>query len=1525
MFAGDELNCPIVKGEQVRQIWERSLSEYFNGSPLEKAFSWEHLLKEDIVIVQSALLPCKILCKDIHKHRRHLFLDKLASIIPNSHSRNVILQFYVDLLIVYQDSSDLLVKLVKFYPLAVTSINMLLGKFFLKYLKENPNKGEHDSEIIVWSKSYLMHLFESKDLFAATSTLNWLSQFRYRSVHEFLLSTASNLIPRVSKPEYWLFLYNLLQIVVPGPPPTLISCNRYASVLFSVGASVLPGSPMTPEQFLIDQPLSHDISLTPVLYNHISLTPGLVGLAAYIMTKYPTPSILPFVRNVVNVQQGASIHLFGCFIYPLSILGGINEMGIKNEVSEIICKILNMEPCPTEQRDYMSQDDYSDKCIKTESTLISLKLGQVLSHIAENGLYLVEKQLQKSTLTTFSAIVLCHSIVVSEDRPSDLLLSTFKLSDDSTNLSILTFIIVHMRLILDHKVKENRKLYYLYMKNLCLLTKKASSVILKKMIKMIFCEGGPFCNEDIFNLSFHVMFSIWEDHGGLVYNTFYSMLSNPRFPEHDLDIVRTIRAMCSSNRPVDSDDMQKIISRYLDSSSDSKVISTCIDSLAYLCLDGLDFRQIHHTICHFIDDPQLSLSLCFFYSEFVAYCQTPEMLEDIVNKLWEFSRSPNVEISGIAYKGLVRSEIEFEISPEIHKNIQTLMQKNEHPEYAVEFVSSIISRELKDNPAQELGSIPNPSKKLLSDFRINFKNIVHKKNLTHALFSFSAVGINTGRHKHKQKIQENERILLSILNTYSDDLFYDVFGGIIIIESWNHFMYAYITSKINLPSYHRRNRGDINPNNMILEQILRIKQEVSEFVEKELQNSNKMYLLVLTMTSITFSVHKIAQNYEISTEDIRPILQKDIGLLRTLTVYNCTSSNKAIKTNAILLLCSAYVAKIACDMGDESLLEMLLVACSTNIPDEYSNDLVSQCASVATGVIIHVYYRIKPTNKCIKDAIQKLLNSKQYFGLSFCVDSLSNSIQKPATRKFIDDFINESNKNLNIAPDRILFIGLLLIFSFYIDNADQNELVDFLALLGNKIDTVNDEFEQKFYLIIQGIIYYNISNWQYCEPIWKFAHRRTIEMYATKFNDQIGAVPTLALLTGFPITNLVDYFDWGSDIDSIVLYSDMVSKTLQYDEGRLCSLIVARRCEGHKINSIKYKNLSSSSVWELLKEVINTALTKQTYENKQKLRFALKILCHITCKIPIDNPLQTMVNIFTRTTLQHEVVQCSGIHAKQSSECFYKLIEKYLSLSVYPQLSLQCQIEIISQIPNFIQFVPKRKLEHLFFNFLSETFWQGNQELRLKILEVLQELYKTQIAIKCHIHDSLVCNYFKHDNIHLLTPITLQKIGQLMKSVDFYQLELNNLVAECQLVVNFINSKYHIKDVVELFFTRYLQAELYTPELLRAVVNVILSLETELAYNSLYKVMIHIKKALKENPGPESFINPAIACINTVILTYIAYLKDTKSIGNGLEHFLYLSELVEPQVNVDCLHVVLSTIEPWFQINRFYDDVLPSE
>ena len=227
-----EITCPTVKGEQIRHNWERSDTGFLNGVPIERAFNWEHLLSDDTIIVQSALSPCKILNDVSYKRQKDLFLEKLASVVPNSHSRNVLVQFYLQLCTVFQDESDMLVTLVKFYPFAVTSINIFLRKHFMEYLSEHPNKGENESEIIVWGKAYLFHIFESKDIFIATSTLDWISQFRYRAVHEFLLTTASNQIPKLSKPEYWLFLYKLLGIVVPGPPPTLISSIRYASVLF---------------------------------------------------------------------------------------------------------------------------------------------------------------------------------------------------------------------------------------------------------------------------------------------------------------------------------------------------------------------------------------------------------------------------------------------------------------------------------------------------------------------------------------------------------------------------------------------------------------------------------------------------------------------------------------------------------------------------------------------------------------------------------------------------------------------------------------------------------------------------------------------------------------------------------------------------------------------------------------------------------------------------------------------------------------------------------------------------------------------------------------------------------------------------------------------------------------------------------------------------------------------------------------------------------------------------------------------
>ncbi|KAL5266970.1 hypothetical protein ACHWQZ_G004124 [Mnemiopsis leidyi] len=1526
-----EIACPIVRGENIRHTWEKSVAGYLNGIPVEKAFHWEHLLSDDTIIIHSALSSCKILKDESNKRQKILFMEKLATVIPNSHSRNLLLQFYLQLCNIFQDESDLLVTLVKFYPVAVTPTNIFLRKHFIDYLNEHPNKGENESEIIVWGKTYLLHVFELKDVSTAISTLDWLSQFRYRAVHEFLLTTASNQIPKLSKPEYWLFLYRLLEIVVPGPPPTLISSNRYASVLFSVAAAVSPGCPFSPEHFLLmghrltntnkTKVYDYDMDLKPILYTNISLTPGLVGLAAYIMTKFPTPSVLPFIKNVVNIKQGANIHLFGCFIYPLAILGGINDNHIKDQVTEIMAQILNMGPCPLDQKDYISQDDYSEKCIKTQSTLISLKLGQVLSHIAEKGVDLVGKQLKNSSkLTTFSATVLCHSIVVCEDRPPDILLSAFNLADDVTNMPILTFLIIHINLIIQGRVKQSRKFSHLYMRRLPLLMKNASSSTLKRMVKMMLSDAGPFNADDVLLKSalYQIMLEIWEEHGGLVYDTFYSMLSNPKHQGLDLVIMTIIRRMCNHERPVDSDDMKRIVLKYLDVSSDELVIGNCIDSLTFLCLGGLEFRQVHHIIRRFVDNKKLALPVCYFYSEYLLECQSTEQIEQVVSILWGFSRSTDSETSAMAYKGLLNSEIEFVLTEEIEKNIISLLKQAHHPQYSAEFVASMISRELKANPAQVVGVIPNPPKKLLSDFKV--KDFFAAKNLTHALFSFSNVSPTANRQQHKKQLHLNERILSSFLSKCNEDDFNDAFDGIIIIEGWNHFMCEYIKSIFNMPTYQRRNRTDGNSPAALLESI---KLEVTKVVERELQNNRSMYLRVLIITSIANAVYKIALQNDVFNDHIKQILAKDIGLLRTLIVFNNESSNSSLKTDAILRLCSAYMAKIAGDMEDEDLLGMLLVASTESLPSTSSlSDLVSQCAAIATGAIVHVFYKLSPTSTRIKDAIQRLLDSKHYLGLCFCVDSFCNSIPRSITRKFIDDVVSETVRDYDVAADRILFMGLLIVYSFHIDNAEVREIIDLLSYIGNRIDASLNEMDQKYNLMILGLIHYGTSNWQHCLSSWKTAYQDTVKSYTAKFADKYAAIPTLALLTGFPISNLVDYFDWGPLVDGVVTYSEFVTKSLQYEDGRLCSLIIARKFEESKNTLVNYRALPNST-WAIVNDLIESSLQKHCQENKRNLNFALEILCNVSVKIPLSNPLQMIVGIFTMTSLQEKVMHFAGVHAKHSSFHYYDFIEKFLSLSVFPQLSLACQNQIVAQLPNFVHYVEKRKLKHLLSKFLSETFWQGSKELRLEILNTYQVLLKEHPTINEHLCDALIENYFKHPNLHLLTPAIIEQVGLLMKSVDFYKLELNHLVAESQLVVDFIRTDHHAKDVVERYFTRYLQAELYTTELLRAVVRIVLALDKDIAYSNLFSVMCRIKKSLEEHP--DNFMNPAIACINTVVLTYIAYLKDEKSIGSGLEHFVYLSEIVEPQVNVDCLAVVLKSLDPWSKINRLYIDVLPND
>lgn len=1527
---GREIKCPTVKSEHYRHQWERSLDDYVNGFPLEKAFNWEHLLSNDTTVVQSVLLPCRRLNDVTYKHQKNIFLDKLASVIPNSHSRNILTNFYLQMCSVLQDDSEKLVTLVKFYPSAATAINVFLRKHFLNYFHDYPNKGENESEIIVWARSYLMYLFELKDLYLASSTLDWMSQFRYRAVHEFLLSTASNQVPKLSKPEYWLFMYKLLGIVVPGPPPSLISSNRYASVLFSIGAAVSSGCPLSPEHFvLMGNRLVYDIEPKPLLYNNISLTPGLVGLAAYIMMRYPTPSILPFIKNVVNIRQGSSIHLFGCFIYPLAILGQINDNAVKEEVMSIITQILNMKHCPNDQRDYISQDDYSEKCIKSQSTLISLKLGQVLSNIVEKGLDLVTKQLQKSTLTTFSATVLCHCIVVSDDRPSDLLLSTFRLADDSTNMPILLFIMIHIRLIYERKVKQSLKFVYLYMKNFRLLLKKASSSIVKKMVKMMFSDVGPFTmeNDDVINASYKIMYDIWDDHGDLVHDTFYSMLSKPglRGPGLDLTIMSIIRRMCSSDRPVDMDEMGKIVFKYLETSKNDQVIGKCIDSLTYLCLAGMDFRQIQHIILRFVENPKLSVNVCFFFSKFLLEFPPQEQMDRIIKILWSFTHSPSdTEASAIAYEGLLKSEIEFNLTDEIERNIIALFKRREQPLYSADLVASIITRELREHPAQAVGVIPNPSKKLLSDFRV--KDIMASKNLTHDLFSFSGVGSTTNRQQYKKQLHQNERILSKILGKFSENEFLDPFDGIIIIEGWNHFMFEYINSIYTMPSYnfHHRNRKDSITPAVLLQQI---KEDVYKVVEQQLntENTAKMYLRALVITSIANAVYKIALQNNMLDGHISSLIAKDIGILRTLIIYDKDSSANSSKTKAIMLLSSAYMAKIAGDMEDESMLSMLLMASTESVPPKSNlTDLVSQCASIATGAIVHVYYKIKPQTGQIKEAIQKMLDSQHYLGLSFCVDSFCNSIEKSVTRELINNFASDCSSDNTVMMDRTMFIGLLLAYSYHVDNINDQELLEFLAYVNRCIDMTDNPLEQKYLLISQGLIYHCILNWQYCIPTWRDSYRVTVQDYVSKFSDGIDnmLLPTLALLIGFPVTNLADYFNWGPSIDGVAVYSEHVTKANLSENTRLCSLMIARKFEESKQSLISYKTLPGSA-WEIVSDMIHKSLVKQTPESKQKLSFALNILSKVDAKIPLSNPIQILIAIFTRTSLQQEVIHFAGQQAKHSSFRYYEFIEKFLSLSVFPQLSDQCQVEIIKQLPNYIQFVEERKLPTLLNNFLSKTFWSRNDELRQRILFVYESLLREQPDMKEQIRSVLVSNYFTSPKLHLLSPEIVSQIGSLMKSVDFYQLGLNHLVAESELVVDFIKTNHHAKEVVKMYFTRYLQAELYTTELLRAVVNIVVALDKDTAYKNLYSVMTQIKKSLEERP--ENFMNPAIACINTVVLTYIAYLKQEQSIGNGLENFVYLSEIVEPQVNVDCLAVVLKNLDPWSRINSLYIAVLPND
>lgn len=629
------------------------------------------------------------------------------------------------------------------------------------------------------------------------------------------------------------------------------------------------------------------------------------------------------------------------------------------------------------------------------------------------------------------------------------------------------------------------------------------------------------------------------------------------------------------------------------------------------------------------------------------------------------------------------------------------------------------------------------------------------------------------------------------------------------------------------------------------------------------------------------------------------------------------------KTNAILLLCAAFSAKIAHDIEDESLLKMLLEASMRY--SHKQDDLVIQCAAVARGSIVHTYYKITPKSPIVKEAIQVMLDEGYYLGLTFCVDSFCNSMPISTVEKFVTDMVADTSRGI-VSPDKLIFLGVLFVYMFNIDRVDEDEIWEFIAYLSSRINTVEDPLEQRYLCMVIGLINYGISPWQYNLKNWKRFHDEIILEYVEKCNKNHGAIPTLSLLVGFPLTNLVDLFDWGPSVEAVELYCNSLQPSLGYQDGKLCSLMIARRCELYEPTSVRYRSMPGS-IWDMVNELILSSLIKQSAmaDNRRKLTFALSVFNHVKSRIPLSYPLQLLISIFTRTvSLQEYVLRFAGTHAKITSKHYFIFVEKFLSLSVYPRLALPAQKEIIVQIPNFIQFISPRKQKYFFFVFLNETFWQGNKELRCCILDMIEKLLDNRPELNEIVTKSAKSNYFIHQNIHLLSDETIQKISHLMMVVGFYELKHNNLVAESQIVVEFIRSNYHVKEVTSLFFTRYLQVDLYTAKLARAVLNVIMVLSKDMAFNSLLSTMSEVKMALEKNP--DNFMNPAIVCINTVMLCFVAYLNDNnKSLGSGLEHFLYLSETVEPQVNLDCTAHILKPLEPWSRINRLYIDVLPSD
>ena len=1499
----------VVRSNAAKSLWEKTIVDHLKGGkPLEKICHWEHLISKDKAVVLGALSGTGQITQ--HVDSRKVFLRKLASLIPLAHERGLLLEHFLKTLDWGKDDG-LLTVLVQYYPLSVMMINRAVTPIFSAALEKEKGAGEDDIGLLKWLQPYIYHVFKDCDLGTKYALLEWLLSFSYRAIHEFLLTVASSLEP--SKPEDWIFFYKLLLSVSPEKKTLFVSPNRYASVLFSTAAAVPPGVPVTPGMFL---------SASPTLLSNISLTPGLAGLIALLILKNPSREMFTFAETAVSKFD--NLNLLGLWIYPLVALG-CNIPDLREEMPILFKAILSKTP------EEVYPDDYCEVCIKCESTLLGLKLGQVVSHVSKSGSDAVADQLTNMPLSPYLAIILCHCLVLHGAKSDDNLLYALRNTTDDTTLEMLTFTRIHKNYF------TGQKLYYVYLKNISSLANKTSLPILKKIVR--YCLDLIQDDPRIRHLVYHVLCEIWEEHGGAVYSELLSLLNRPRMLDMDREqklelntvISDVVRTICCSDRQVNHEDMKSLINRYLEeSSTSSQITAMSLQALTFLCQGGTDVREVlelvksvHSRNC---GDILVEQAVCLFYAE-CLYSPDPDLILEAIAQLWEFSQSPDSKTAGIACEGLTSIDLLDQlIDDELLNKVNFLISRGDIPAQTSGLLTGILTAELQVNPARQKGTGPNPSKKLLNVVQIRDVPSAEVYDLDLALFSFVPRSAGNPRKQLKEKSNGYKTMLDHLLMNYKPN-FTEACRGMIVIEGWCQFITDFITT-VHLQAMsgtNTKNKSNVNPveqKKVVMERLLNVRKEIKERINE--LGVTDMAINVLLTCGTVFGVHQFACANNL-TDDIIKWTEEDIGVLNTLAACP-TRSESAQTTKTVILLSIAFLGNIA-DTTNDFLVPMLLDTCIKI----KASGLVEECAALATGTLVHIHYKKYPCCQKIIKGTQKLLDNHLYLGACFCVDAILNAIGKPAVKLYLEDFIipvNENDKQL-VHPSHFYFLSLLHVQCLYTGIVQPEQVDDYISFLSGKMDGAQtDPQTEEVMLKSLCILLYFIAPLYPNSSRWELCYKKMLDKLLSS-TVPTPTLPMLSLLSGFPFTSLVDTFNSTPPFDSIIRFADHVEENKDQTELLIMGALLGKKLEG--VTAPLVYKVTQGSVWECIQQSLMRGIE---IPNPKLVGCLLKSIGNTPYNLPFGNPQNVLQMVLARVGAQVEVIECAALQANRNSDMMNVLL-KLLRISVFPQLTLSAQRALITQAPKFLMLMSENDRSYFFTHFLLKVFWKGDTVLQLDIIVLYTTLHQSDSQKHDHYIVSFIKHCFEQNEIQTSSIDVIKKISGLMISLDILELPRRHHIVATHIVQECVLSDYKSISAVTYLFKNCLKQAINEP-LMKRLVHIISLIPLNDAYTIILEAMYFIKQSMEKAPGGNSHLQ--IFCLNCIPLAYTANVKcnidsshkkestsflthDNNSISAGVYSLLFMGIFFEPQVNSECMVRHLKNREPWTKIINMFNEL----